>query len=64
MTERHEITSLIEILNDVSTEVKYEAETKPGEGEEFSQTLFLAMEHVDSAIEELKKAEKTLTEEK
>jgi hypothetical protein len=60
MTERSEVTFMIDTLQDVLDEVKYEAATRPGEGPAFEAKLILAAGLLDAAIEKLKEAEAML----
>lgn len=58
MTERHEITSMIEALDAVIVEAKYEANTKPGEDDEFKLALQSAIANIRFAITYLRLAER------
>lgn len=60
MTERHEITSMIDDVRIVLDEVNYEAATRPGEGEEFERVLLDAAKNLEASIVDLKKAEDML----
>lgn len=60
MTERFEVTAMIEDVQAVLTEVNYEAATRPGEGPVFEAKLVLAAVFLDAAIDKLKDAEAML----
>ncbi len=60
MTERFEVTFMIDTVKEVLAEVNYEAATRPGEGPAFEMKLILAAVLLDAAIEKLKEAEAML----
>lgn len=60
MTEKHEVTLMIEDIEAVLEEVRYEAATKPGEEIKFTKILVQAASHLGASLIELKKAEDML----
>ncbi len=60
MTERHEVISLYSQLEDILDETLYEAKSKPGEGPEVAQLLFMAAENIALAREALKQADQAM----
>jgi len=62
MTERHEVTSMVELVRNASDDIFYEATSIPGESDEFKSLLWEAMKLLDSALDKLAKAESMLPE--
>ena len=60
MTERHEVTSMVDDVGRILDEVNYEAATRPGEGKEFELILLNAAKHLEASIVDLKKAKDML----
>jgi hypothetical protein len=56
VTERFEVVELQEDLQDVITELEYEAATRPGEGPEVEALFMLSKERVQKAVDILDKA--------
>lgn len=56
MTELFEVESMISDLQDVITEVTYEANTRPGNGLVFATKLLEAKNLLDKAVVKLTKA--------
>jgi hypothetical protein len=51
---------MIDCVKEALQDAKYEAATRPGEGPKFEATLLAAAQHLDKALDELKKAEAML----
>jgi len=60
MTERHEVTSMIERIIATADDIFHEATSIPGESDEFKSLLWEAMKMLDSALKPLAKAESML----
>jgi hypothetical protein len=60
MTERFEVIELQEDLQDVITELEYEAATRPGEGPEVEALFVSSKEKIQEAIDMLSKALKIM----
>lgn len=56
MTEKFEIERLIEDAQEVVYELRYESNTKPGNGAEFARKLGDAAQLIDNAINIMKDA--------
>lgn len=60
MTEKHEVISLIEQIEEVMKETQYEARAFPGHGIEFKIRLLEATRYLESVLVELNKAKDML----
>ena len=59
MTEKFEVTDLIEQITGIIEELEYEINTRPGNGEIFREYLTESTRYLESSIKSLEKAVKT-----